>query len=437
MLRAGLVVGLALLVGASGLNAAQSSFEDQVANLKSPNAKTREQAARELGKSRRRDAITPLAAMVRDPEAAVRLSVVRSLRELRDLAAVPALLTSTRDGDPRIRREALEGVLEVYVEPEQVWPGYPDVFADTFDEGPAATFADVDPAVFETLKLLLRDDEREIRELAAHAAGILGGVSISQELTLSLQDPEARVRAVAATSLGRVGTREQGRLLIPLLSDDSPRVRTRALHAIGVLAVQEAAPSLRAMSENLKGREFGLLVLQSLSRLGDPALAPYFRTLLEDPELSRRRLAVDGLARIADVSLTDAFKKDFQRVRSEEMRLALAFALTRLGDTAFVDTLVLNLSSRSLGARARRYLLELGPEVLPWLFPYLADPEAEVRAALCDLMAKLGDPAALPRLIPLIQDPSARVADRANRAVEWLRRAEARKAAVPEGAEVR
>jgi HEAT repeat protein len=432
MLRAGLVVGLALLVGASGLNAApQSSFEDQIANLKSPNAKTREQAAKELGKSRRRDAITPLAAMVRDPEAAVRLAVVRSLRELRDLAAVPALLTSMRDGDPRIRREALEGVLEVYVEPEQVWPGYPEVFADTFDEGPAATFADVDPAVFDALKLALRDEEREIRELAAHATGILGGTPIAQELTLSLQDPEARVRTVAATAVGRVGTREQGRLLIPLLSDESARVRTRALHAIGVLGVQEAAPSLRAMSENLKGREFGLLVLQSLSRLGDPQLAPYFRTLLEDPELARRRLAVDGLARIADASLTDAFKKDFQRVRSEEMRLALAFALTRLGDTAFVDTLVLNLSSRSLGPRARRYLLELGPPVLPWLYPYLADPEPEVRAALCDVMAKLGDPDALPRLIPLIQDPSARVADRANRAVERLRRAEAREAAAP------
>lgn len=426
MLGARLVVGLALLVGASGVSVAQSSFEDQVANLKSPNAKTREQAARELGKSRRRDAITPLAAMVRDPDGAVRLAVVRSLRELRDLSAVPALVTSMRDGDPRIRREALEGVLEVYVEPEQVWPGYPDVFADDFDEGPAATYAEVDPAVFEALKGALRDDEREIRELAAHATGILGGTSISQELTLSLQDPEPRVRAVAATALARVGTREQGRLLIPLLSDESGRVRTRALHAIGVLGVQEAAPALRAMSENLKGRDFGLLVLQTLSRLGDPNLAPFFRSLLEDTDLTRRRLAVDGLARISDASVIDAFKKDFQRARNEEMRLALAFALTRLGDTAFVDTLALNLASRNLGARARRYLLELGPPLLPWLYPYLADPDPEVRAALVDLMARLGDTSALPRLLPLIQDPSSKVADRANRAVERLRRIEAR-----------
>jgi HEAT repeat protein len=120
-----------------------------------------------------------------------------------------------------------------------------------------------------------------------------------------------------------------------------------------------------------------------------------------------------------------AFKKDFQRESSEPLRLALAFALVRLGDRAFVDTIVLSLPSRYLGERCRRYLLEMGRDLLPDLYPYLNDPEPEVRAALADVMAQIGDPAAIERLTPLISDPSTKVADRANRAVERLRNIQA------------
>ena len=56
------------------------SFEDLLANLKSPTARTRLQAATALGKSRRRDAVAPLSALVRDPEPRVRLEVVGALR---------------------------------------------------------------------------------------------------------------------------------------------------------------------------------------------------------------------------------------------------------------------------------------------------------------------------------------------------------------------
>ena len=77
-------------------------------------------------------------------------------------------------------------------------------------------------------------------------------------------------------------------------------------------------------------------------------------------------------------------------------------------------------AGRRAGAE-RRYILEMGRDVLPDLYPYLNDPDADVRAELCDILADLGDPDAITRLSPLISDPSAKVADRANRAVEKLR----------------
>ena len=59
------------------------------------------------------------------------------------------------------------------------------------------------------------------------------------------------------------------------------------------------------------------------------------------PNLETRRLAIEGLGRVADASMLPAFKKDYQRERSEELRLAYSFALTLLGDRAFLDSLVL------------------------------------------------------------------------------------------------
>jgi hypothetical protein len=43
-----------------------------------------------------------------------------------------------------------------------------------------------------------------------------------------------------------------------------------------------------------------------------------------------------------------------------------------------------------------------------------------------DILAQLGDVGAIPRLTPLLADPKPSVADRANRAIEKLRRAGAR-----------
>ena len=404
--------------------AGKPSFADLVADLKSPTAKTRLDAVAELGKSRRREAVAPLSALVRDPDLRVRMEVVRAFRELRDLSAVPSLLTSLSDGDPKLCEETVGTLVELYAERDRSGPieGFLEIFSDEYDRASVPPFTAVDPRVFEGLAALLRDEDRVIRKDAAYALGILGGTPTTPALVGALQDPDAAVRGAAATSIGKVGAAQEGKTLIPLLADESTEVRNRALQAIGVLRVREAGPPLRELFETNRKRALGVKVLASLSRIGDPAQAELFRELLQDPDPERRRLAIEGLGRVSDESQLSAFKKDYQRERTDELRLAYSFAITMLGDRAFIDTLVLSLPSRMLGARARGYVLELGRPILPDLLAYLSDPEAEIRASLCDILAQIGDAEAIPRLNPLLNDPSTKVADRANRAVELLRR---------------
>lgn len=404
--------------------AGRLSFEDLVANLKSPNAKTRQESAAALGKSRRREAIAPLAALVHDPEPKVRMEVVRALNALRDTSAVSALVTSMGDGDPKIREEAIGALVELYSERERTTAvsRFLDAFSDEYDRASVPPFTAVDPAVFAALGEALRDPEPGIRGQAALTIGILNGRPAVRNLVAALQDPEPDVRGAAATAIGKVGTEQDGAALIPMLSDEASGPRNRALKAIGVLRVRAAAPVLRQLFEANRRRDIGLRALGSLSRLGDPAQADLFRELVLDSDVERRRLAIEGLGRTGDTALLPALKKDYQREKNDELKLSYAFAITLLGDRAFLDSVVLGLASRVHARRCRGFLLEMGRPVLPELYPYLNDPEEDVRAELCDILAELGDPMAIPILEPLIGDPSRKVADRANRAVERLKR---------------
>ena len=228
VLRSG---ALCSLVGVLALNltagvvlaAPQDSFEDQIANLKSPTPKTRQRAAKALGESRRAAAVAPLSALVRDPEPRVRLEVVLALRELRDLSAVPALVTSLQDGDPKVREQAIGALVEIYSERERsgAVERFLQAFSDEFDRPSVPPYATVDPAVFRGLSATMLDEESRLRAMAAQSIGILGGEVVSDALVAALQDPESNVRGAAVTALAKVGDAEDGKAIIPLLADDS------------------------------------------------------------------------------------------------------------------------------------------------------------------------------------------------------------------------
>jgi HEAT repeat protein len=394
-----------------------------VANLKSPTARTREEAARKLGLSHRREAVAPISALVRDPEPRVRLEVVRALTALRDLSGIPTLVTALQDGDPTVREEAISALVEVYTERDRTGPvgRFLENFSDEYERSSVPPYTAVDPSVFRGLSSSLKDEKSGIRADAAYAIGILGGGSSIPDLVAALQDPSGDVRAAAATALGKCATAAEGRALIPLLADDNTTARNRALQSIGVLRVHDAGPALREMFVQHRRRELGTRVLAALSRTGDPAQADLYRELLFSNDPDQRRYAVEGLARIADASMMPAFKTDFQREKNSDVRMAYGFGIVRLGDRAFLDSLVLALGGTGSSVQhARDLILELGPGLAPDLYPYLSDRDPSVRGAVCDLLAQLGDTNAPAKLTPLLADPNSKVADRANRAIEKL-----------------
>ena len=392
---------------------------------------------RELGKSRRREAVAPLAALVRDPESKVRLEVVRALRELRDLSGVPALVTllrRRRPDDPRggHRRRWSRSTRSGTAPARSAASSRRSRTSTTAPRSPPYTA--VDPSVFRGLAGALRDENADIRADAASPSASSAAAARCRDLVAALQDPAADgARPRRRPRSARCGDRRgrpgadpaAGRRITDGAQPRAPgdRRAARARGGPGAARDVRAEPPAGARHARAGGAE-------PHRRPG--AGATCSASSCQDPDPERKRLAIEGLGRISDPSMLPAFKKDYQREKNDEVTLAYASRITLLGDRAFLDSLVLRLPSRTLGRARRGYILEMGPGILPDLYPYLSDPDAERARRALRHPGRARRPGRDRRSAPLLSDPSPDVADRANRAVERLRRGGARAGAARE-----
>jgi HEAT repeat protein len=145
-----------------------------------------------------------------------------------------------------------------------------------------------------------------------------------------------------------------------------------------------------------------------------------FRNRLNDRDPPMRRAAAEGLGRLADKESLEALQNLQVRDRADDVRLAAAFAVDRLGEPQ-THVLAAHLILRDVGPQARDYLLEIGRpslagiratlevakddrhradlvhligfvgtrDEISWLETFLADRDERVRRAAADAIARL------------------------------------------------
>ena len=403
---------------------AQTAQAATVDDLQSANPSVRRKAASDLGKSKARDALPRLAAMVRDPDVDVRVTVLRALASLRDLGGVPSMVVFMADTQARVRSEAIDGVVEIYTHRDR--PGmsrFLSIFSDGRDKPEPLLVSSVDFEVYRTLAGLLKDSDPGVRESAAESIGILGGTEVAADLAAAAVDAAPPVRAAAVTALVKVGTSADGEALTPLLRDSSATVRRRALAGLGRLRVVDSAPDLRRHFDANPDSEEGILALNSLALIALPQDRPLFQRLVLQSDARKRRPGIEALARLNEKGNEARFKRDFQREKNEEVRAAYAFALFLFGDRPFIDTVVLGLAgSKERARQSRGYLEELGSRALPEGLDYLREPDPKIRAGLCDALSTAGVTGAQSAIEPLAKDKDPQVAASALRALAIFQR---------------
>jgi HEAT repeat protein len=400
---------------------AQASFQDELANLQSPNSKTRAKAAKALGKSQRREAIGPLIQTMRDPEVKVRKEVVQALRKFQDVETVEGLLIGLSDEAKDVRDHAMEGILEIYVAPERRGPVL-GVFRVSRRPEDVDPLTPPDIKVVRALEARLRDDEPSLRVKAARTLGMLQAEEAVESMIRALPDMDMDVRAEVVISLGRIGGEAAGRALVGALNDSSDRIRTHAIQALGRMQYKAAALALLNIYDAEQGKTMGDRALAALAQMGAPEARGVFYQNMTNKKAERRRYAAEGLGRLGDKALTGGLIKDFLREPDPGVQLAYCFAIARLEHREFIDRLALSLSKVELREQARDYLVELGSPFMTEFVTYLSDPVADVRKGMIQVLMLIGDPAAIPYLEPMLADSDPKVADRANRAIARLER---------------
>ncbi len=241
-------------------------------------------------------AVLLLTPRMQDADPGVRAAACHALGRCRDVAAIPALVEHFGRGSPPESVAAAEALgsmpgqslvaLAPYLErQEKVLPAleileaarsplFPDKILELLDAAQA-------PVRRAALRVLVHHDE----------------VDAEERLVGKLQDPDESVRIEAVELLVRNGSTRAVPALASLLgvSDD---LRYHAIRALGRLRAEVAAPELERLFPRATGHE-RLEIVAALIRIGAGGLLSFLKERLADSEPEVRRVAADGIARVA------------------------------------------------------------------------------------------------------------------------------------------
>lgn len=410
----------------------RTSSGTAIEQLRSPQAKVRAKAAREIAKSGDASAVPALVVALGDTSVDVRREVVLALAQIRVSAALDALVTATRDTDPDVRTLAVQGLSGYYtgVAPSAGFSAFVKkqyrrakshfVQANTrIDPG-----VSVEPQVVAALVKAMNDTSAlpAARE-AAKGLGILVAQAAVPDLVERAHSTDVDLARESLNALAKIKDRSAGPKLIDLLDSSDKDIKRDAAVTTGILRAREALPKLQAMFENDPDQKNKEKALEGLAYLGEPVSVPLFTQAIWREDKALRASAAEGLARAGDASAVSELEKAVSVEKDAAAKLAAEYALTALGKEDFLAAVVHELASKLRGDVAEAYLRELTREAkfLPRLYPFLSEHEPVVRKRLATVLMFTGDQSSLQHLERLTHDSNPDVASEALRAARAIR----------------
>jgi HEAT repeat protein len=385
--------------GASVLLSAQASWQDVVRNLRHPDPQIRLKSAQQLGGAGYVDAAEPVAPLLLDPDDRVQAAAIEA--EL-------GFFLVDRIGGMRILG----------------FGGSKSTAQEAFEAGPLIRAAPPVPAaVIDRLIAAMRDENARIRFDAVHALGAIAEAPLAPAQAKALADEldhyDPIIRAATARVLARLRAAEGADRLLTTLADSNAVVRQFAVEALGMIRENRAVPPLLDLLSRGRG-DAASQALLALARIGHAPSRDEFRKRLTDRDPAMRRAAAEGLGRLMDRESLEALRGLQSSDRDDEVRLAAAFAVDRLGEPQ-AGMLAAHMILKDVSVQACSYLLEMGRPALDgvratldvakdnrhraelvhligfigtrdevgWVETFLSDRDERVRRAAADAIARL------------------------------------------------
>jgi len=259
-----------------------------------------------------------------DPDVAVRAAACHALGRLSEDATAPLLMERLRRGLPMEQEAAAEALsrfpatalteLESCLESGRD----PSVLAHALGVLARQPVACLEPRVLATAS----HENPAIRSAALRAASVLPGTRADVALIRALADGHEPIRVEALALLSRRGGEKTVPLLAALLGT-SDSLRYHVIRALGQMRAAGAGDRLRALYQECAPHE-RVEVMQALIRIAPSWLRGFLHERLAEGDLDVRRLAVLGLAELADPSdlalLVDLARDHDWNVRNEVAR---------------------------------------------------------------------------------------------------------------------
>ncbi|MBI4446830.1 MAG: HEAT repeat domain-containing protein [Acidobacteria bacterium] len=452
---AGFVVAILILFGGTALAQAprQRSVEGLIYDLKHPEADRRVEAARLLALHRLREAVPGLIEATQDPDDLVRLEALKALVRINDRRALSAYIRLTSDPKTSIQEKSIEGIINLYVTEEggfihgiKRFVEVVNPFSDDYNPLVVESYIAVDSEAVKAVSQLLSSADAGIRKDAALALGILRAqASVGLIQSILERETSNSVKVELIRALYKIADADAARVLVPFIDDPDKKVHDEAIFTSGRLRVKEAVPRLTEIYRSgvqERRKILGVVpasgaddlqkkVLEALAFIGDPSSKEFFVVALDDPRDAVRQYGAEGLARLGDSSVTTLVATRHLQEKSSKARLAMSFALFRLGREEHLVELVGEIND---GSQAFDYLLELSPAEVNKLYPFLRSEKNSVQARVLDVIGLRGDASVLPVVQQWTQSESAEVVSAANLAI---RRIQGRQGpSAPAGAEI-
>jgi HEAT repeat protein len=403
------------------------STEELIQNLKSPDAQTRMKAADELGDRGEKLGVEALVSATTDNDPKVQLEVVKALGKINHPGQVSSLSTAVRNTSGKAQLEAIHLLTELYIPSQdrgslqELWDSMVNLF-----NPPHPTVVEpwirVDDEATDAILFVLDQKNSENRIEAAATLGILRAHRSLPRLVYYLKSPNEKMVRTCIRSIGYIRDPESGADLVPLLKHSNEEIVVDAVRVLGQFRYTPALPELQQFLDYTNKDEYRRVALQAIGRIADPSSEKVFVKYLDSDDKYMRQYAIEGLGRMGNQKYVQTLQREYQREKSDHIKLALCFSLFSLGESAYVDSLIRFLDKNIYKEQVREYLYELGPKAVPHVAAYLKASDKSYKLRLIRVLGDMRQPSAIEFLQPYLKDQDVEVAQAATDAVRQLKK---------------
>ncbi|MGE0681077.1 MAG: HEAT repeat domain-containing protein [Candidatus Binatia bacterium] len=286
--------------------------------LKSFNADTRANFAKEISESGDLRLITKLAGAVKDDDLyTIRLTAIIALGNLRDPSSTNTLIEALSDPSPAVRVAAANALGAIGN--RKATEGLRSLLRDLHNEQARTAAINAlgklkDPAAVSDLLEIANDegDAWAVRKASVEALGEIRDSRAVDSLVNTLGDQYATVREASALALGKIGSNQATLPLLATLDTSSLwALRVAAANALGAIRDRRATPPL---SSALRDRYAAVreAAAGALGKLGDPDAVDPLIGSLDDPNGNVQEAVMLAL----DLLSEDLPQTTYQRIQA-------------------------------------------------------------------------------------------------------------------------